>query len=108
MTRGAEAARRKERMRRYTLRLDRWVRVLGLGTLCLSAGPARAGTIAVTNTNDSGVGSLRAALSYANGSAGTTIQFHLPKPNPPDPNVNFDGKVYFFRPTSQLPAKPLA
>lgn len=42
----------------------------------VAAWPAPAKTITVTNTNDSGAGSLRGAITSA--SSGDTIKFHLP------------------------------
>lgn len=43
-------------------------------SLCLVAGTAGATTITVSNTSDSGAGSLRDALTTANGDSGDTIQ----------------------------------
>jgi hypothetical protein len=40
--------------------------LIGLALLCAMATLARAGTITVTNTNDTGPGSLRQALADAN------------------------------------------
>ncbi len=58
-----------------------------------SAQPAYAATIAVTNTNDSGAGSLRQAILDANASAGTdTIEFNIPGAGP-----------HTIQPTSALP-----
>jgi len=36
----------------------------------------------VTNTNDSGIGSLRACIAYANSNPGTTIRFNIPAADP--------------------------
>jgi hypothetical protein len=47
--------------------------ILSIALFCITAMPARAATIAVTNTNDSGSGSLRQALRAAND--GDTITF---------------------------------
>src|SRR5205823_3422244 len=58
----------------------------------------------VTNTRDSGRGSLRAALTYANHHAGTLIKFSI-RPN--DPNrqvVSPQRSVWRIRPHSALPA----
>lgn len=47
-----------------------------LGAGAIAAGPAEAADFPVTNTNDSGAGSLRAAINSANGAAGgDTITF---------------------------------
>ena len=63
-------------------RLFRWISLLiplllvGTGTIDLAvASPAGAATVAVTNCNDSGAGSLRQTV--ANASAGDTIDFAL-------------------------------
>ncbi|HEX4441916.1 MAG TPA: S-layer homology domain-containing protein [Thermoanaerobaculia bacterium] len=54
-----------------------------LAALLLSAASARAATFSVTNTNDSGAGSLRQAIADANGSAGPhTIDFNIPGGDP--------------------------
>jgi titin len=49
----------------------------------------------VLNTNDSGPGSLRAAIDYANTNPGTTITFDIPKTDP-----NFNGKWFTITPTT--------
>jgi subtilase family serine protease len=56
-------------------------------------------TVVVTNTANDGAGSLREAMTTANQTAGTTIQFNIPKTDP-----GFDGKVFIIRVESQLPA----
>ena len=48
-----------------------------LGSLIFLATSAHA-QIVVTNTNDSGAGSLRAAITAADGAPGSTITFNLP------------------------------
>lgn len=53
----------------------------------------------VTNTNDTGPGSLRAAIYYANQHPGTTITFNIPNSDP-----GFSGGVYTIRLTGNLPA----
>lgn len=53
----------------------------------------------VTNSNDSGPGSLRAALIYANANPGTRIRFKLSALDP-----SFSGGQYFIETTSPLPA----
>jgi len=51
----------------------------GILALALAGSPARAATFTVTNTNDSGFGSLRQALLDANGSPGfDDIRFNIP------------------------------
>ena len=53
--------------------------------LWLAASPVQAATITVTNTNDSGVGSLPQAINDA--ASGDTITFNLPNPSTiGDPN----------------------
>jgi hypothetical protein len=52
----------------------------------------------VTNTNDSGAGSLRNAINYANAHPGTTITFNIPASDP-----NFAGGVFTIRPATALP-----
>jgi hypothetical protein len=57
--------------------------------------------IAVTNTNDSGEGSLRWAIDQANGNAGPdTILFNIPDI---DPGYNSDAGVWTIRPQNMLP-----
>jgi hypothetical protein len=55
----------------------------------------------VTNTADSGPGSLRAAIEFANANAGTTITFNI---NTTDPNYDSANSVYVIKPQSTLPA----
>ena len=64
--------------------------------LLYGAGPAI--TNIVTNTQDSGPGSLRAALYYAYDHPGTTVTFNL---SPADPG--FSNSVFNILPTDQLP-----
>ncbi|MDQ6651885.1 MAG: hypothetical protein M3Y84_03985, partial [Acidobacteriota bacterium] len=60
---------------------------------------AFASTFTVTNTNDSGPGSLRQAILGANANAGTdTIAFNIPTADP-----GFNGSVFTIRPLSALP-----
>src|SRR5580658_9955133 len=50
--------------------------IFAIPTLLLLCGlPVFAATLTVTNTDDSGSGSLRAAITTANGSSGDTIRF---------------------------------
>ena len=69
--------------------------------------PSPANPAVVTNTNDSGQGSLRAALSYAFARSRssppltTTIGFQIPVSDP-----GFNGTVFTILPTSPLPAVP--
>lgn len=60
------------------------------------AGPVLASV--VTNTLDSGVGSLRAALYYAFDHPGTTISFNIPTSDP-----GFAGGVFTIQPTDNFP-----
>ena len=67
------------------------------------AGPVRlvwAATFTVTNTLDSGAGSLRQAILDANASGATphTIVFNIPTSDP-----GFDGSVFTIKPLSPLP-----
>jgi hypothetical protein len=52
----------------------------------------------VVNTNDTGRGSLRDALDFANARSGTQISFNIPRTDP-----NFDGKTFLIQPRSALP-----
>lgn len=54
--------------------------------------------VVVTNTNDSGPGSLRAAITFANGHPGTRIVFNIANTDP-----NFSGGVYTIRVLTALP-----
>lgn len=55
----------------------------------------------VTNTNDSGLGSLRAAIQFTNSNLGKdTIKFNIPTT---DPGYNPVTKAFTIRPTSALP-----
>jgi protocatechuate 3,4-dioxygenase beta subunit len=61
---------------------------------------ARAATFTVTNTNDSGAGSLRQAILDANSTPGAdTVAFNIPNTDP-----GFNGAVFTIRPLSALPA----
>lgn len=53
----------------------------------------------VTNTSDSGAGSLRNAILYANGHPGSRIKFNIPQTDP-----SFDGRAWTIRPAIPLPA----
>jgi hypothetical protein len=57
---------------------------------------ASAATFTVTNTNDSGTGSLRAAILAANGTPGSDIVFNISGSNP--------NPTWTIQPTSPLPA----
>ena len=61
--------------------------------------PVLANTFTVTNTADSGSGSLRQAILDASGTAGThTIIFNIPTSD-----SGFNGSVFTIRPQSELP-----
>lgn len=60
------------------------------------AGPALSPV--VTNTSESGVGSLRAAIHYASDHPGTTITFNIPTSDP-----NYAGGVFTIYLTGHLP-----
>ena len=68
--------------------------IITSGVLIFRPQVARAATITVTNTNDSGAGSLRQAILDANASVGVpdTIEFAIPGPGP-----------HTIQPTSTLP-----
>ena len=53
--------------------------------LAFPVGASAAGTFVVTNTNDSGDGSLRQAIIDANGAAGGNITFNIPGATPTIP-----------------------
>jgi hypothetical protein len=57
-------------------------------------------TLTVTNTNDTGAGSLRQALLDANSSPGSTIEFNIPES---DGGYNATGGWFTIAPTSPLP-----
>ncbi len=59
-----------------------------------------AATFTVTNTNDSGSGSLRAAITSANSIAGGPHRIAF---NIPTSDANFNGSVFTIQPTSSLP-----
>ena len=75
---------------------------MDLNALALTATLALAQPVAesyVTNSNDSGPGSLRSAITYANANPGTRIRFKL---SPLDPS--FAGGQYLIETASSLPA----
>lgn len=67
--------------------------------LLFAAAPIAASTLTVSNTGDSGAGSLRQAITDANSSPGSTITFAIP---PGDPNCDAGG-VCTISPATQLP-----
>jgi hypothetical protein len=69
------------------------VLLLNLG---LASSAVWGATYTVTNTDDSGAGSLRQGIAWANANPGTTITFSL--------NGATSNGVYFIRPTSALPS----
>ena len=62
-------------------------------------GPGPGATNIVTNTQDSGPGSLRAALYYACDHPGTTITFNIPTSDP-----GYSNNVFNILPTDALPS----
>jgi len=58
-------------------------------------------TATVTNTNDSGVGSLRSAIIFANNNPGTAINFNIPTT---DSNYNSETGVFSIVVSSALPS----
>ena len=71
--------------------------VLCLAPLSLATASAQAATFTVTNINDSGPGSLRAAMTSANSSASSTIAFKIPL-------SLASGGVFTIKPRTELPA----
>lgn len=84
----------------------------GQGTGTIADDDAPVSPLVVTNTHDSGPGSLRSAITYANTNAGPdTITFNIPAtdPNYVDadaalPGGDPDPDVFVIRPLTQLPA----
>ncbi len=72
----------------------------GTGTVQVIHDPLSGNSATVTNTNDSGPGSLRQALIEANNVPGTTIVFRIPLN---DPGFNNMAGVFIIRPISPLP-----
>jgi hypothetical protein len=68
------------------------------GAAYLYGPPTTALTNVVTNTLDVGLGSLRAAIYYANDHPGTTIHFNIPTNDP-----GFSNGVYTIYTTGELP-----
>jgi hypothetical protein len=75
----------------------RWAGAAVLAAAVLTPLPAAAAPLAVTSTADTGAGSLRAAIQFANANPGTTIQFKIPALPP-------GAEVVTIRPLSALPA----
>jgi hypothetical protein len=75
--------------------------LLLLAGLPLIARPAQAATHTVTNTNDSGPGSLRQALINANNPGPDTIAFNIPKT---DGGYSSSDGVWTITPNSLLPS----
>lgn len=85
-----------------------YLNVMGHGDPVLSAadragmalvyGPGPGATNAVTNTQDSGPGSLRSAMYYAFDHPGTTITFNIPTSD-----AGFSNQVFNILPTDGLP-----
>ncbi len=68
------------------------------GAAYLYGPPTTPLTNVVTNTSDVGLGSLRAAMYYANDHPGTTIRFNIPTNDP-----GFSNGVYTIYTTGELP-----
>lgn len=69
-----------------------------LVAMAVSGGGARAATFTVTNTADTGAGSLRQAITDANGTPGSTIRFNIPSSD-----GGYDGNEWTIAPASALP-----
>lgn len=79
--------------------MSKFLTILFIITLLI--GELKANTFTVTNTNDSGTGSLREAITYANFMVGThTINFNIPLT---DPNYSATTGVFTIKPASMLP-----
>src|SRR5713101_8829957 len=74
------------------------ITTLVLIATALHVAPANAATLLVSNTNDSGAGSLRQAINDANLASGSSIAFNIPATDP-----NFSAGVFTIKPTSALP-----
>lgn len=57
----------------------------------------------VTNANDSGTGSLRAAITFANSNPGTTISFNIPIDTVAPAGSGYQNGVFVIQPSSALP-----
>jgi YVTN family beta-propeller protein len=68
------------------------------GTVNIVFDPPSSGT--VTNTNDSGTGSLREAIDFANQNPGTLIEFKI---SAQDPGFDPVAGAFFIRPQNPLP-----
>lgn len=71
---------------------------LALGPVALATPALAAGTFTVTNTADSGAGSLRQAMSGAIGAGGGDVTFAIPTTE-----AGFAGGVFTIAPSSALP-----
>ena len=92
----------KKRLLQYTLAALLLLVSLPLVGLPLAAQRARAATYTVTNTKDSGVGSLRQAIIDANNNPGPdTISFNIPTW---DSGYSSTTGVWIIRPFSSLPS----
>jgi hypothetical protein len=69
------------------------------GTASATATITVVATYIVTNTNDSGVGSLRAAIQFANTNPGTNIVFNIPTSS-----SGYQNGVFSIKPLSALPS----
>ena len=90
-------------MRRLRLDLLGAVAVLAVAACVLSlpAAVRASSVLVVTTTNDSGAGSLRAEITAANASPGSTIVFNIPES---DPGFNAGGGWFSIVPLTQLPS----
>ncbi|HEY0074570.1 MAG TPA: Calx-beta domain-containing protein, partial [Abditibacteriaceae bacterium] len=69
------------------------------GTASATASITVVATYIVTNTNDSGAGSLRAAIDFANANTGTNIVFNIPTSS-----SGYQNGVFSIKPLSALPS----
>ncbi len=75
-----------------------WLMAITLTAMNSQITSADAATLIVTNTSDSGPGSLRQAINDANLAPGSTIAFNIPTTDP-----NFSAGVFTIQPASALP-----
>ena len=85
-------------MRRFDLAGTAALVAVMIGVSLLPAAAGASAPLVVTNTSDSGPGSLRAAITAANASSGSTIVFNLPTSD-----TGFNGHWFTIVPLTPLP-----
>lgn len=86
-------------LKRQTLGLVKRITTIMLAALCWACSNALA--VTVTNTNDSGIGSLRNAITTANTATGSTVTFAIPTT---DANYDSTTGAFTIRPATALPS----